>query len=785
MKRHLQNIWFGQRRKTLRDFIRLSFAFFGCLVVLSAYQFVRLYLDGVLPSIWNSSFFRLVIHHSGFTALVSFFLAFIFHYLEGVRKLLGFGIAAAIFLALLILEGFLIEYYVRYYEILGVDFIQKLADRTSSGNIFLSLLLLIPMTMGLMFVFYKVNSSSYKILNRMYPFTVILFTWFLATLISEKNPVNVNKTQHMVESFFQKYARSQKYKDAGRYPLLRTYRSEESLLGYFDLREDKPNVVFIVMDGLDAEFIKPHSPVSDVMPYLQSLSQQSLRWENTMSNSSGPSSLPVIMGSLPLAEGKLMDSDSYINRNTLFSILTENGYHTSYHFGGNSALGRTDKFLTQERVDELIDNKDFGSAYTRQVKDAAGVSLGYPDKELFRYWNDRYAALQKPKLEVFHTLSTKRPWLIPDRSTYREKVNAIIDGSKVDWGTKRRLRSKRSKMASMIYADEALRELIEDYYKFKPEFRNTIFIITGNREVRSQLQSERISATRVPLVIYSPLIKKPTVFDNLVSHADIAPALLWLLDEAYGLNMPNFVAWTGNNLNPDGQGVGKQIPIYNDNGTIESLIIYDYLLSDSDLYKLGEDGFWYADKNEGMESKLTRMLNEIKLRNEYLISENRIMPGENSIFKHNVPGFTKREIAWINTVITGNNYDGAYKKARDLALNDNSRHAMLLCRYILANVPGHVDAEILMARMYGWQKHYEKASDILEETIQKYPNYANGYEALLDVYYWSDNNTRALEIGKIAEQNNITSPAVKEKIDRAKEILKNKQNNGTASILPE
>ena len=785
MNRHLQNIWFGQRRKTLRDFIRLSFAFFGCLVVLSAYQFVRLYLDGVLPSIWNSSFFRLVVHHSGFTALVSFFLAFIFHYLEGVRKLLGFGFATAVFLGLLILEGLLIEYYVRYYEILGVDFIEKLADRTSSGNIFLSLLLLIPMTTGLMFVFYKINSSSYKIINKMYPFTVIVFTWFLATLISEKNAVNVNKTQHMVEAYFRKYVHTQKYKDMGRYPLLKTYRSEESLLEYFDLKKEKPNVVLIIIDGLESEFISPQSPIRGVMPYFQSLAEQSLRWENNMSNAGGPASLPVIMGSLPLAEGKLMDSESYINRNTLLSILTDNGYHTSYHFGGNSALGRTDKFLTQERIDELIDNKDFGSAYTRQVKDAAGVSLGYPDKELFRHWNDRYAALQKPKLEVFHTLSTKSPWLIPDRNKYREKVNKIIDEANLDWGTKRRLRSMRSKLASMTYADEALKELMEDYYRFKPEFKNTIFVITGNREMRSKLQSERIAATRVPLLIYSPMAKKPATFKNLVSHADIAPALLWLLDKAYGMNMPTFVAWTGKNLNPAGQGPGKQIPIYNDDGTIESLILGDYLFSDNELYKFGEDGFWYQNKNKGMEERLYQLLTEIRLRNEYLITENKIMPGENSIFKSDSPGFSKREVAWINTIITGNNYDAAYKKARELALKEDSRHAMLLCRYILANVPGHVDAEILMARMYGWQHHYDKASDILEETIQKYPHYPSGYEALLDVYYWSDNNARAVEIGRIAEQNDITDKSVKEKIERAKKIIKQNQNQGTASILPE
>lgn len=785
MKKYLQHIWFGQRQKTLADFIRLAFAFFGCLAVLSAYQFLRLYLDGVLPTLWNSSFFSLLINHSGLAALVSLFLVFIFHFLERRRKLLGFGIAAGVFLALLILEGFLIEYYVRYYEILGVDFAKKLAESTASGSIFLSLLVLIPITTGLMLLFYKINSSSYKVINKMYPFTVIVITWFLATLISEKNPVNVNKTQHLAEAFFQKYTQAQKYQEAERYPLLKTYKREESLLEYFDLKAQKPNVVFIVMDGLESEFIHANSPIRDVMPYFQSLSKQSLRWDNHMSNASGSASLPVIIGSLPIAESKLMDSDLYINRNTLFSILKDNGYHTSYHFGGNSALGRTDRFLTQERVDDLIDNKDFGRAFTRQDQDAAGVSLGYPDKELFRHWNDRYTAMEKPRLEVFHTLSTQGPWLIPDRKQFREKVDDIIERSNADWGTRRKLRSNRSKLASMNYADEALRDFIEAYYRSKPGFGNTIFIITGNRELRSELQNEQITATRVPLLIFSPMVKEPVAFKNLVSHADIVPALLGTLDEAYGLNMPEFVAWTGNNLHPEVQDVGKQIPIYSDHGAIESLILNNFLFSEDDLYKLGKDGSWHADNNKGMEGKLSRLLKETRLRNEYLISENRIMPGENTIFKLDTPGFSKREIAWINTVIIGDNYDAAYRKARELALNNESRHALLLCQYILARVPGHVDTEILMARMYGWQHHYDKASEILEETIRKYPNYASGYEALLDIYYWSNDNDEALEVARLAEENDVRDQAVWERITRAKNILNSRLEKNTVSVLPE
>ncbi len=785
MKCDIQHIWFGQRRKTLRDFIRLTFAFFGCLVVLSAYQFIRLYFDGVLPSIWNTSFFSLVIHHSGFTALVAFILAFIFNFLEGYRKLLGFGFVAFIFLGLLILEGMLIEYYVRYYESLGADFGQKFWERTSLVKIFLSLLLLIPITTAMMYLFYKINSSSYKIINKMYPFTLIVLTWFLATLISDKNPVNENKTQYLVESYFKKYARSTTYKATVEYPLLKPYRSDISLSEYFNFNEEKPNVVFIVMDGLESEFFRDQSPIKGVMPFLESLKKQSLSWSNHMSNTTGSASLPVITASLPIAKNNVLDSEEYVNRNTLFSILSTNGYYTSYYFGGNGSLGKVDKFLTQENVDEMIDNKDFGPGYRKQEKDAAGISLGYPDKELFRYWNDRYTSIQRPKLEVFYTLSTRRPYLIPDLRSYRSRITKILDETDLDWGTSRSLRSKRAKLAGMAYADDALKEFIDNHYRTKPEFKNTIFIITGNSEQRSELEEEKIASARVPFLIYSPLIEQPSEFNNLVSHADIAPALVQLLDEEYKLSVPNFVAWTGNNLSPEGQNAGKEIVIYDEEGSIKSLIKDDYLLADNELYRLGKENSWDTNENEAMQSALSRLRSELMARNDYLIMENKIMPAENTLFKFEIPGFTKREIAWINSVFNGKDYDNCYRKARDLALQNNSKNALLLCKYILANVPGHVDTEILMARIYGWQQHFDKASAILEQTIEKYPSYASVYAALLDVYYWSNNDAKALEIAALAEKNNIQEKSVQEKIGRAKNIIKRNQNNEAVSVLPE
>jgi len=432
-----------------------------------------------------------------------------------------------------------------------------------------------------------------------------------------------------------------------------------------------------------------------------------------------------------------------------------------------------------------VDNKDFSTAYMPQRKDAAGISLGYPDKELFRNWNDRYRALQLPKLEVFYTLSMRKPSLIPELRSYRSRVSKVLDEADLDWSTRRDFWSNKDLLASMAYTDDALQTYFKNYCHNKPGFNNTLFVITGNREKESELENEMVTSTPVPLILYSPLLKRPETFNNLVSHTDITPGLLHILDAGFKINMPTHVAWTGSNLSPKVQHAGKEIPIYGANGTVKSLIKGKYLLGENKLYQQGKDRIWYKEENTGMQKNLIRLRSEIRLRNEYLIAENKILPEENTIFKYKMPDFSKREIAWINSVFNGKDYDAAYDKARELALSNNSKHSLLLCQYILANVPGHVDTEILMARIYGWQEHFGKAEAILERTIQKYPSYPSGYEALLDVCYWSNNNTRALEVARLAEANNVREKSVLERITRARNIANSDRLEQTVSVLPE
>ena len=60
--------------------------------------------------------------------------------------------------------------------------------------------------------------------------------------------------------------------------------------------------------------------------------------------------------------------------------------------------------------------------------------------------------------------------------------------------------------------------------------------------------SSQIDRFHVPLVIYSPLLKKGKKFSSVVSHFDITPSLLSFLQHNYDIKQPSVSAWIGHGL---------------------------------------------------------------------------------------------------------------------------------------------------------------------------------------------------------------------------------------------
>ncbi len=765
----------GSKRKGLKDFTRLVLSFFFCLVCLAFYQNTRLYWSGVLDGIINKSFFLLVIHHLGFAALSALFLAFLFNFLERIKPDLGFKTIAMILLILLVSEGLLTNYYVSYYEILGVGVIDRIQNNDAVKVLYATPIVMLGCSL-LLFLFYRLTTNIYRLINRMYPFTIILFSLFLATLISRKNPINENKTQYLVYHQAQSFLDFNKYEGSVEYPLLKELDPPNELADYFTLGTKKPNLVFIVIDGAGSDFVGEKAVYKEFMPYLNSLLNESLYWPHFLSNTGeSVASIPSIIGSLPFGESGFTNTASKINRETLFGLLKNNGYQTSFNYGGNSSLDNLGKFLFEEQVDLLVSRKAYGPSFSQQEPDAAGISLGYPDGELFRKWNEDFQSTYRPRLDVFLTLSTKNPFNIPEDEKYRSEVENILNSEGLTSRNRRLIKKNDEIFASLLYADEAIKTFMEQYRR-KAEFQNTIFVITGSHNLTDLPQTDYLGRYKVPLIIYSPLLKEPARIGSLVAHTDILPSITGLLYSKYDLAIPKNVSWLGDGLVH--QGFFKEekiIPLYRHKGNIQEFIEGNHCVSGSSLYEIGADLSLFNPKNEDNEKKIKEEFKRFKAINSYVTRENKLLPGAMDEKIALEDPESKSDMVWINSVFNSDDYDKAYTTARDLAIEGKRERALLLCEHILEEVPGHADTEILMGRIHAWNKEYTQAATILEKTIKKYPVYADGYSALLDVYFWADTNYKVADVKALIRKNRIENEELLLKIKRAEEKMKKEQ----------
>lgn len=785
-------------RYTLKQYTRLMISFFGCLLVLTLFQYGMLYYKGVIDAIISISFLKAVVHQIGFTALMGIVMVFPFNFWENLRSRYGFNLVFVLLGLVLIFEAVLIAYYCSTLvplgsDLLGYSYADVKITLANSGGFMISvyLLFVVAFLIGLFWVLYKVTSKFYHRISRMYPFTIVLFSLFMASLFTDGKPINQNKVQYLAVNIYNTSTEDNSYTSKEEYPLVQGPIIENVLGDYFELKEEKPNIVFIMVEGLGRDFVGEGAEFGGFTPFLDSLTTKSLYWENFLSNTGRTFGvLPSLLGSLPFGKSGFMELEEYPNKLTMFSVLKNNGYHTSFYQGTNSSFDKVDRFLNSENVDFILDKSGFGIQYQQQAEDAAGSSWGYPDKELFKKSISLERNEDQPRLEVYMTISTHEPFIPPNQDFFETKVDQILKNG--DFGSRETkiIEKNNNVFATLLYTDDAIQWFMESY-KSQPNYENTIFVITGDHRLIPIPQRNSISRFHVPLIMYSPMLKKTRKMSSISSHFDVTPSILALLDNAYEMKMPKKVAWMGGALDMETAFRStKNIPLMRNKNELKEYISKEKLYTNGDIMELDENmDISSTFGGSGVEKSLERF----KSVNHYVTTENKIIPDSLTIFSVQTEKFTPAEITWINSIYDGSNFDRSFFKARDLAFNKKWDDALLLCRYILSESPSHIDTKILSGRLHIWKGNYEESVKILKECIAMNPNYIDSYAALFDVYFWYDKHAEGLALVDIVQENSASANEISNKIARAKtsarkagiknyETSKNTVNSTLASI---
>lgn len=199
------------------------------------------------------------------------------------------------------------------------------------------------------------------------------------------------------------------YLDEKQFPFLRKVDSTDVLSPFFNKQETPPNVVFLVVEGLGRAFSNKDAYLGSFTPFLDSLSERSLYWNNFLSTGGRTfAMLPSIFASLPFAKnGYLELGDKMPPHLSLFNILKRSGYTTNFFYGGDASFDNMDKFL-QVNGANIYDEKTFSPAY-KKMPSTNGFTWRYGDEEVLsklngsKQWNT--TTLSGRSNDAFHPQS--------------------------------------------------------------------------------------------------------------------------------------------------------------------------------------------------------------------------------------------------------------------------------------------------------------------------------------------------------------------------------------------
>ncbi|MGL5233285.1 MAG: sulfatase-like hydrolase/transferase [Empedobacter falsenii] len=420
------------------------------------------------------------------------------------------------------------------------------------------------------------------------------------------------------------------YFDKTNYPFLYQDENKNFFADQFNLATEKPNVVFVVIEGLGRAFSNEGAYLGSFTPYIDKLSKKSLYWENGLSTTGRTYGvLPGLTGSLPFAENGFMEQKSLPQHYNLYNLLKSNGYKTGYFYGGDADFDFMSKYLNYSGVETIIDENDYENNYAK-IPSNNGFSWGFDDHSVFK----KYLATQKennqPYFNVLMTLATHSPFLINNVEKYNKQFETLIKSRNYDATTLTIVKKYKQQLVTFLSVDEAVKNFFEAYQK-RSDFNQTIFVITGDHRMPEVPMETKIDRFHVPIIVYSPLLKTPKKMSNIVTHFDVAPTFVTYFRDSYKLKLPNYVTWMGQNLENGKANYRKQgVPLMQNKNILDDYVFQNYHLSGGKLYRIEKNLTEDVEQNSKMETELKNRLKSFKTKNHSLKNTQKMVP--DSIF---------------------------------------------------------------------------------------------------------------------------------------------------------
>lgn len=443
-------------------------------------------------------------------------------------------------------------------------------------------------------------------------------SYFISKLYSQNSSNELDTTLSIfdIKTIQKNYPNARFVNDS--FPFLRLADSTSTLAPYFSLKKDSmPNIVLIITESLSGVVASPDATLGSYTPFLDSLAKQGLYWNNCISTSERTINAPSsILGSLPSANGFASLSGEMPFHFSLISILNKINYQSSFFYGGDLRFDNLHDFVNYQGFDSVL-----GGQFSSENNE---ITWGTDDEDIFA--KDKIKPSNtRPSVKVFLTISTHGPYTYKNQEKYKNLYNLT---SKHYSANKDMVFSvdQRKNCEALLYTDNAIRQYINTCKQTKA-FSNTIFIIVGDHTHGLFATLSDIEKYHVPLIIYSPLLKKTHQSKAIVSHLDIAPSLLTLLKTSYHIPKCDTVHWLGQQLDTSTYfKASKKQAFLSISRQINDYLSDSLFYSNGRLYKVHNNLHLQSIQNDSITKRMEHELAVYRKINYYVCHQNRLYP---------------------------------------------------------------------------------------------------------------------------------------------------------------
>lgn len=459
--------------------------------------------------------------------------------------------------------------------------------------------------------------------------------YFLTSSLNYFMPSTL-ETDIYADSYIQQYEGEEiastvfEYPNEAMYPFYHVNEAPDVLTPFFKPIKTPPNIVIVLVEGLGRAFTNEGAYLGNFTPFLDSLSGKSLYWKNFLSGGGRTfGALPSIMGSMPFGKNGILEmGDNMPAHLSLYSLLKYNGYHSSFYYGGDAKFDNMNFFLKRNSVDEIGDLRTIPSSYRKLPAKGNGFSWGYADDQIFSYYlnNQVNTANRKPEVSIILTVATHDPFLINNQSKYLKAFEQRMTVLGFDESKKEAYRKFNLQYSSIMYADEAIQNFFSAYQK-RTDYNNTIFIITGDHRMAEIPLRSKIDRFHVPLLIYSPLLKRTAQMESVSTHFDITPSLLAFFKKNFKFKLPSGSSWLGDGLDTSRSFRNiHSYPLIQTKTAMVDFVQGEYHLNGNQLFKLNAnmDEVQIDDKEKF--NQLSNSFNTFKTKNDKITRGGKLLP---------------------------------------------------------------------------------------------------------------------------------------------------------------